>query len=202
MRWRIPLSWLVHAYAWGGLALLLLQLQNHALGANPIQALEHRTGRGAITFLLLSLACSPLYHMFRWKEALQQRRRLGLYALLYATFHMMIFVHLDYGLGWSTFYEVVLQKPYILFGTMTFFILTLLGATSFDVWKERLGRNWKRLHRLVYLALILALIHISLVQKGDVLRLQGQILRPLIYIALGAVLLGFRVVRKLKISRE
>lgn len=187
------LSWLIHAYAWGGLLLLLFQAFTQQLGANPIQALEIRTGRGAITFLLLSLACTPLHRFFDWQEALRQRRRLGLYALLYATLHALIFVHLDYGLAWEHFSRNVLEKPYLIFGMSAFLLLVPLGATSFDLWKQRLGRNWKRLHRLVYLALLLVFVHVSLSQKGNLLTLQGQIVRPLVYISIGSLLLLARI---------
>lgn len=187
------LSWLIHGYAWGGLLLLLLQTLTQQLGPNPIQKLEIRTGRGAIVFLLLSLVCTPLSRFLGWQEALRQRRRLGLYALLYATLHALIFLHLDYGLAWNWFVQNLLEKPYLLFGIAAFLILTALGATSFDVWKQRLGRNWKRLHRLVYLALLLVLVHVTLSQKGNLLTLQGQILRPLVYIGLGGVLLLARL---------
>lgn len=190
---RFPLSWLIHGYAWGGLLLLLLQALSGRLGANPIQSLELRTGRGAMLFLLLSLACTPLHRWFGWQEALRQRRRLGLYALLYATLHALIFVHLDYGLAWSTFVRTVLEKRYLLFGIAAFLLLLPLGATSFDLWKQRLGRNWKRLHRLVYLAFLFVWIHVALSQKGDLLSLQGQILRPLLYAILGAILLTARL---------
>ncbi len=190
---RIPLSWPIHAYAWGGLLLLLLQALSGHLGPNPIQSLELRTGRGAVIFLLLSLACTPLYRLFSWQEALRQRRRLGLYALLYATLHFLIFIHLDYGLAWSTFQKTVLEKPYLIFGISAFLLLLPLGATSFDLWKQRLGRNWKRLHRLVYLVLLLVVVHVALSQKGNLLTLQGQILRPLAYAVTGSLLLFLRI---------
>ncbi|MFO3795821.1 MAG: sulfite oxidase heme-binding subunit YedZ, partial [Anaerolineales bacterium] len=179
--------------AWRGLLLLLLQALMQQLGPNPVQKLEIRTGRGAMVFLLLSLLCMPLFRFFGWQEALHQRRRLGLYALLYATLHALIFLHLDYGLAWNWFAQNLLEKPYLLFGIAAFLILVALGATSFDVWKQRLGRNWKRLHRLVYLALLLTLVHVTLSQKGNLLTLQGQILRPLVYIGLGGMLLLARL---------
>lgn len=184
---------LIDLYAWGGLLLLTLELASGRLGANPIQALQIRSGRGAFTFLLLTLAATPLQRLFGWRALAAQRRRLGLYTLLYATLHALIFIHWDYGLAWDTFRATVLEKPYLLWGSAALLLLLPLGMTSFDVWKQRLGRNWKRLHRLVYLVFLLALVHVTLSQKGSLLTVQGNLLRPLIYAVSGGILLLLRL---------
>ena len=72
------------------------------VSVNPIQELEQRTGRHAITLLVLSLACTPLNTLFKWPELIKRRRALGLYAFMYAAIHVVIFVDLDYGLAWSS----------------------------------------------------------------------------------------------------
>ncbi|HLE92805.1 MAG TPA: hypothetical protein VI753_16765, partial [Anaerolineales bacterium] len=96
-----PLQIAVHVYAWSALFHLLFDIATGNLSANPIQELEQRTGRHAITLLVLSLACTPLNTLFKWSEPLKRRRALGLYAFMYATIHVIIFIDLDYGLAWS-----------------------------------------------------------------------------------------------------
>ena len=176
-----PLQISMHFYAWSALAHLLIDYVLGNLSVNPIQDLEQRTGRHAITLLVLSLLCTPLHTLFGWKEPLKRRRALGLYSFLYATIHMLIFLDLDYGLAWSLILQNILEKPYIIFGAITFLLLTPLAITSFDTWKKRLKKNWKRLHQTVYFIAPLAVLHFALSKKGDIFQLQGDIVRPLIY---------------------
>jgi len=187
-----PLQIAMHIYAWSALVILIFQFFTHNLTANPIQALEQRTGRHAITLLVLSLACTPLNTLFRWSELLKRRRALGLYTFMYATIHVLIFVHLDYGLAWSTIVQTVFEKPYILVGATGFLLLTPLAFTSFDIWKKRLGKTWKRLHQLIYLIAPLLVLHYAWSKKGDFFALQGEIVRPLIY---GLIVLLFLIMR-------
>lgn len=188
-----PMHWLVHGYAWSGLVVMAYDFFAGRLGPNPVQALEQRSGRHAFALLLLSLACTPLNALFGWKNVLKYRRMLGLYAALYAAIHALIFVDLDYGLAWDVFRQTVIEKPYILYGMTAFLMLIPLAATSFDIWKARLGKNWKRMHRLVYLAASIAILHSALSKKGDLFRLQGDILRPLVYSLLLVFLLALRL---------
>ncbi len=160
---------------------------------NPIQELEQRTGRHAITLLVLSLMCTPINTIFKWSEPIKRRRTLGLYAFLYATIHVIIFVDLDYGLAWSLIAQTVLQKPYIVVGVLTFLALIPLAFTSFDIWKKRMGKNWKRLHQLVYFIAPLAVLHYAWSKKGDLFSLSGDIIRPLIYGLVLAIFLTFRI---------
>lgn len=188
----------MHLYAWSGLAYLLFDFAFGNLSVNPIQDLEQRTGRHAITLLVLSLLCTPLNTLFGWKEPLKRRRALGLYSFMYATIHVLIFLDLDYGLAWSLILQSIVEKPYILFGLVTFLMLVPLAITSFDVWKVRLKKNWKRLHQTVYLIAPLAVFHFALSKKGDIFRLQGEIVRPLAY---GLVVLLLLVLRIPKVRK-
>lgn len=188
-----PLQIAIHIYAWSALVLIIYELFTGSFSINPIQELEQRTGRHAITLLMLSLLCRPIHTIFKWSEPLKRRRTLGLYTFMYATIHVIIFVDLDYGLAWSLIAQTVLQKPYIVVGMITFLLLIPLAVTSFDIWKKRLGKNWKRLHRLVYLIAPLAVLHYAWSKKGDIFALQGDILRPLIYALILAILLIFRI---------
>lgn len=190
-----PLQIIMHIYAWSALAHLLFDHFMGNLSVNPIQDLEQRTGRAAVTLLVLSLMCTPLNTLFGWKELLKRRRALGLYAFMYASVHVLIFIELDYGLAWSLIIQNVLEKPYIIFGLVTFLMLLPLAATSFDVWKRRLKKNWKRLHQTVYLIAPLAVLHFALSKKGDIFQLQGDIIRPLIYGLVVLILLVLRIPR-------
>ncbi len=197
-----PLQILVHLYAWSAIAHLMFDFALGNLSPNPIQDLEQRTGRHAITLLVLSLLCTPLDSLLGWKEPLERRRALGLYAFLYAALHMLIYLDLDYALAWSRLLQNVIEKPFVLVGAVTFLLLVPLAVTSFDVWKRRLKKNWKRLHRLVYLIAPLAVLHYGLSKKGDFLQLQGDVTRPLVYGLLVLILLIVRVpaVRRMFVS--
>ncbi len=188
-----PLQVAVHLYAWSALAHIILDFVTGNISANPIQELEQRTGRHAITLLVLALTCTPLNTLFRWSEPLKRRRALGLYAFMYATIHVLIFVNLDYGLAWSLIIQTVFEKPYIVVGLAGFLMLIPLAWTSFDIWKKRLGKTWKRLHQTIYLTVPLLVLHYAWGKKGDFFALQGDIIRPLIYAIIVILLLVMRI---------
>jgi len=188
-----PLQIAIHLYAWSVLVILVFKLVTGSLSANPIQELEQRTGRHAITLLILSLACTPLNTLFRWSELLKRRRALGLYAFMYATIHVIIFFNLDYGLAWSLIAQTIFEKPYIIVGLIGFLLLIPLAASSFDIWKKRLGKRWKRIHQTIYFIVPLLLLHYAWGKKGDFFALQGDIIRPLIYTVIAVILLVMRI---------
>jgi sulfoxide reductase heme-binding subunit YedZ len=188
-----PLQIAVHLYAWSAIIHILFDMATGNLSANPIQELEQRTGRHAITLLVLSLACTPLNNLFGWRELLKRRRALGLYAFLYATIHVIIFIDLDYGLAWSLIIQTIFEKPYIIVGMLAFLMLIPLAFTSFDIWKKRLGKNWKRLHKIIYLIAPLAALHYAWGKKGDFFALRGEIILPLIYAVFIILLLSMRI---------
>jgi methionine sulfoxide reductase heme-binding subunit len=188
-----PLQVAMHIYAWSALAHILFDFLTGNISPNPIQDLEQRTGRHAITLLVMSLACTPLNTLFKWPELLKRRRALGLYAFMYATIHVLIFVDLDYGLAWSLILQTIFEKPYIIVGVIVFLMLIPLAFTSFDIWKMRLKKNWKRLHQMIYLIAPLAVLHYAWGKKGDFFALQGEIIRPLIYAVVVLLLLAIRI---------
>jgi methionine sulfoxide reductase heme-binding subunit len=187
-----PLQIAIHVYAWSGIVLLIFDLFTGRLSANPIQDLERRTGHHAIALLVLTLLCTPMNTIFKWSEPLKRRRALGLYTFMYVTIHVIIFIDLDYGLAWSLLLKEVLEKPRLLVGLLAFLILIPLAITSFDIWKKRLGKNWKRLHQLIYLIGPLAVLHYIWSKKGDILTLQGEVAKPLIY---GLIITVFLIIR-------
>ena len=179
-------QWLVHLGSLAPLALLIWDFFTDNLTANPIQDVTFRTGKAALVLLVLSLACTPLNTLFGFREALKVRRALGLYAFLYVCLHLSIFIGLDYGFDLELIREAIFEKRYALMGFAAFLILLPLALTSTKGWMKRLGQNWKRLHRWVYLAAVLAVIHYVWGVKSDVRE-------PLAYGAVVIVLLLARL---------
>jgi len=177
---------LTHVGALLPLAILAWDYAQNQLTANPIREITLRTGRSAIVLLLLSLACTPIYTLFGFKPVLRLRRPLGLYAFLYAGLHGLTFVGLDYGFDLVLIGQELLQKHFVQVGALAFLILVPLAITSTRGWVARLGKNWKRLHRLVYLAALLAGVHFMWAVKANT-RV------PLLYGAVLAVLLVARI---------
>jgi sulfoxide reductase heme-binding subunit YedZ len=177
----LPLAWIVYAFFSGGLSV------------NPIQDVEQRLGRIAVYFLIASLSCTPLYTLSGWREPLKRRRTLGLYCFMYASLHVLAFTGLDYGFNLQLISGIVLKKPYAILGLTTFILLLPLAVTSFRWWQNKLGQKWTNLHRLVYLAGILDILHYTWAKKGSLLTLSGDILRPLLWGLLLVLLLVFRL---------
>ena len=190
------ITWLqivIHLGAWIPLLLIVFNFFSGNLTVNPIQDIEQRTGRLGILWLVLSLACTPLASIFGWKELIKRRRTIGLYAFVMAFIHVSIFVALDFGFSWGLIWAEIIEKQFILLGAIAFIGLTLLAATSFKYWQKTLKKNWKRLHKTVYVIAPLVVIHYALAKKGNLLSLQGDILRPLIYAIVVTVLLVVRI---------
>jgi len=190
---RQPLRFLVHLAGALPLLWLVMDFFTGNLTANPIQAIEQRTGLSAVSFLVASLACTPLAWLTGWKTLTQRRKALGNYGFLYAALHLLTFFILDYGLDFAAIWGDVGKKAYILIGAAAFLLLLPLAVTSFNFWMKRLGKNWKRLHRLVYLISPLVVVHFFIAKRGDFLRLSGDILQPLAFAALVALLLSLRL---------
>ncbi|MBI4316372.1 MAG: sulfoxide reductase heme-binding subunit YedZ [Chloroflexi bacterium] len=168
------------------LALLIWDYFNDHLTANPIQAVTFRTGKTALVLLVLALACTPLNTLFGFREALKVRRALGLYAFFYVCLHFLTFIWLDYGLDLGLIFDAVAKKRYALVGFTAFLLLLPLAITSTKGWQKRLGKNWKVLHRLVYVAAPLVVVHYVWLVKAD-------IRQPLVFGAVVLLLLLARV---------
>lgn len=188
-----PLQIAMHIYAWSVFVMLVYKYFTNDLSADPVQYLERRTGRHAVALLIMSLACTPLNTVFKWSELLKRRRALGLYAFMYATIHILIYFDLDFGLAWSFILQNFTQDPRLIVGLTAFLLLIPLAWTSFDIWKKRLGKNWKRLHMVIYAIVPLAVLHFAWNKKGDIFRLQGDIAQPLAYTLIVIVLLIIRI---------
>ena len=167
--------------------LLLLKVLQNDLGPDPAKELALETGEWSIRFLLLALAMTPLRHLSGRMEFAQRRRMVGLFALFYASVHFLVWVIFLLGLRWGAILEEVVERPYITIGFSSFLILVVLGATSPRVMVRKLGKNWRRLHRLVYVAGVLAIIHLVWIVRTD-------LSEALLYGAILAGLLGWRLV--------
>lgn len=166
---------------------------NDSLSVNPIQDATLRTGKPALVLLVLTLSITPLNTLFGFRQLLRIRRWLGLYAFFYASVHFMIFIGLDYGFDIDLLKEAIFEKPYALVGFATGLILLALALTSTKGWKRRLGRWWKRLHKFIYPAALLAVLHYVWLVKSD-------IRVPLLYGAIVILLLTIRLPRVRKFA--
>jgi len=147
------------------LVLLLWRYWQGGLGPDPIGAAMRHTGRYALTFLLLSLLPTVLRVTLGITDLPRVRRAVGLYAFLYAAFHLLIYVGLDYAFNWKLLIQALPGATYVLLGLAAFLLLVPLAITSTDGWVRRLGRDWRRLHRLVYPAAALVILHYAGVFK-------------------------------------
>ncbi len=188
-----PFQVAVHIGAWLPLAWLAWAYATNRLTVNPIQAATQDAGKFAITLLVLSLACTPLNTLFRWRSMLTVRRALGLYAFMYVILHLSILVGVDYGFDLASLWGDLATKQYILVGAATLLILIPLAITSTKGWMKRMGKNWMRLHRLVYIASLLAVLHYAWAKKGNLFSLRGDITQPLLYGGIVLLLLFLRI---------
>ena len=181
-----PFQIAVHLAALVPLAVLLWDMWQGNLSVNPIQDITFRTGKAAMVLLVLTLAATPLHTVFGFKSVLKVRKTLGLYAFLYATLHFLTYAWLDYDWDLHLISLEITEKLYVLVGFAAFLILIPLAITSTKGWQRRLKKNWRRLHRWVYAAGVLVMLHYIWVQKAD-------IREPIIWTIILAILLLLRV---------
>lgn len=166
-----------------------LRFATEGPGPNPVEDLTHVTGEWALRFLLISLAVTPARRFLGWQWAQPLRRTLGLAAFGYAAAHLATWSIFDLGLDLEAIFEDVVERPYVTAGMAAFAILLALAATSTRGWIKRLGTRWVSLHRAVYAAGALAVLHHFWLVKADY--------RPaIVHGALLAGLLGARMVWK------
>lgn len=156
------------------------------LGVNPVETLLHETGRDALGLLLATLAITPIRRVSGWNRIQVVRRMVGVWSFVYACCHLLIYVVFNHIGDLAAIWDDVVHRPFIFVGMFTFVILLALAATSTNGMMRRLGKNWARLHRLVYLAGSAGVVHFAWGQKAD-------ITEPLEWGAFLAALLGIRV---------
>lgn len=156
------------------------------LGANPIEAITHGTGEWTLRLLLVTLLMTPLRRWYSWGWPIRVRRMLGLFAFFYGTLHLFTYLWLDQFFDWQEIGYDILDRPFITVGMLGYLLLIPLAVTSTQRMMKRLGRDWKRLHRLAYLVPVLGVVHFWWLVKADVRE-------PLIYAVVLIILLGLRL---------
>lgn len=183
--WFKPLVWLACLYP---VATLAAGAFRGDLGTDPVETISHTTGLAALTLLFVTLSVTPIRRLTGFHELIRLRRLLGLFAFFYAALHVLDYAVFDQSLSPALIAEDVAKHPWVLLGATAFVMLLALALTSTTGWIRRLGgRRWNRLHRLIYLAAPLGVVHFYLSVKLDVSQ-------PLLY---GAILSGLLVVRVL-----
>ena len=150
----LPLAWLAFAIASD------LQSPGAMLGADPSEAVLLYLGQWGIRMLLLALSVSTLRRRLGYAPLLRVRRLVGLFAFAYLALHFLFYLWFFTEFDGSLILEELSRRPYISVGFAALLILCALAATSTRGWQRRLRRGWKRLHRLVYVAAALGLLHL------------------------------------------
>lgn len=161
---------------------------NDQLSANPLEFVTRSTGTWALVFLCLSLSITPLRRLSGQPQWAKLRRMLGLYCFFYAVLHFALWFWVDQQLDPRAMWADVQQRPFIAAGFTAFVLLVPLAATSTRAMMRRLGGNWTRLHRLVYLVAIAAILHYWWHKAG-----KNDFSTVRIYAAVVVALLGIRV---------
>lgn len=156
------------------------------LGANPVEELLDRFGNWGLRFIMITLAVTPLRRITGWAWLLRFRRMFGLFTFFYVTLHFTTYVWLDQGLTMSVILEDVVKRPFITIGFTAFLLLLAMAATSTNGMRRRMRRRWDQLHYSAYVVAILGVWHYWWQVKAD-------IVEPLIYAVILAVLLGARL---------
>lgn len=177
------------------LALLLWDVWRKQVGANPLEFVTRTTGMLTLVFLLITLTISPLRRISGVNWLVKFRRMLGLLAFFYGSLHLLTYIAFDRFFRFSTIPADVAGRRFIAVGLAAFVLMLPLAITSTDAMIKRLGgKRWARLHRVVYAAAILGVLHFYMLVKSDVRQ-------PLTFAFLLAVLIGFRIFAKYHQSR-
>ena len=161
-------------------------LFNDGLGANPVEKLTHETGEWTLRLLLITLAVSPLRQWTGQANFGRFRRMLGLYAFFYCSCHFLIWLVFDHSLDAADMLEDILERPYITLGFSAFMLMIPLAVTSNQAMIRRLGKRWKKLHQVVYVIIVLAVLHFLWQVKADYME-------PIIYSIIMLVLMLHRI---------
>ena len=182
---RIP-PWAIYGLGVAHIVWLFWLGTTGGLGADPIKGLEHLLGETGLKLLVLGLAITPL-RRFTGLNLLRFRRAVGLTAFLYIAVHLTVWLVLDLQ-SFTRIWMDIVKRPYITIGMLGFVLMIPLAVTSNNWSLRKLGQAWRRLHRLVYVAVPLGALHFVMLVKGFQVE-------PLIYLAVVLVLLALRVKR-------
>lgn len=176
----------IHVALISHLLSLVYGLLNRGLGVNLIETLTHVTGEWGLRLLLITLAITPIRRLLHWNSLLRFRRLLGLWSFVYISLHFLIFLVFDHYFDWLAIFEDIIDRPYISVGFAAFLLMIPLTITSVSALQRKMGRSWMRLHQLVYVVAVLAVVHFLWLVKSD-------LLEPLVYGAVLFVLLSVRL---------
>ena len=137
------------------------------LGANPTEKLTHVTGMTTLVLLLVTLSVTPIRRFTGWNPVIRLRRPLGLFAFFYALSHFSIWLIFYTVFDVTVMVEDIVERPYITVGFSAFLILIPMALTSTKGWIRRLGKRWRTLHRGIYIAAILGVVHFYWLVKAD-----------------------------------
>jgi methionine sulfoxide reductase heme-binding subunit len=181
-------------FGWAAVNIVRVYLgDSHALGANPIEAFIRFSGDWAMRILLLTLAISPVAKLAHMPDLIRFRRMIGLFAFFYAFVHLMGYIGLDQIFYWVLIWEDIVKRNFITVGMITFLMMLPLAITSTKGMMRRLGgRRWRNLHRLVYPAGVLTIVHYYMMIKSDATE-------PVIY---GLILTALLIARRVKKPRR
>jgi sulfoxide reductase heme-binding subunit YedZ len=186
LRWVKPLAFAASLYP---LARLVLFGFTDGLGANPIEFITRSTGLWTLVFLCITLTLSPARRLTGVNELLRLRRMFGLFAFFYVVLHFATYVWLDQWFDPMSIGTDIVKRPFITVGFAAFVCLIPLAVTSTRAMVRRLGRNWARLHTLIYLIAVLAILHFWWMKAG-----KNDLLLPQIY---GTIVIALLTVRLL-----
>ena len=164
----------------------LYQAWTDVLGPDPGKVLVDRLGLGTLVLLLITLSMTPLQKFTGWAGWIAVRRQLGLWCFAYVVLHLNAYLAFILGFDWSQLGVELRKRPYIIVGALGVFCLLVLAMTSNRYSQRRLGVHWKKLHRLVYVVLVLGLLHMLWIVRADLREWA-------IYAAAGALLLVLRL---------
>lgn len=158
------------------------------LGANPIELITRSLGTWTLVFLLITLSITPLRKLSGWTWLIKLRRMLGLFAFFYALLHFVTYIWLDQFFDMSAILKDVIKRPFITIGFAAFALLIPLALTSTNAMMKKLGgKNWQRLHKLIYPIAIFGVLHYWWLVKKD-------ITQPVIYAIALSILLAYRII--------
>lgn len=161
------LKWLTWLVGLAPTAWLAVGFFRDTLGANPIEKIILVEGRWALGFLLATMAVTPVRRLLGWNQVVKLRRLVGLFAFYHACVHFMAYVGLDQFFALAYIVEDVLERRFITAGFISLVLLVPLAVTSTKGWIRRLGKRWRRLHRLAYVAAVLGVLHFFWKVRAD-----------------------------------
>jgi len=184
-----PLVFLISLAPFGWLAYAIYSdtvLGTQYLTTDPVQKLDRELGDWTLIFIILSLAVRPAADLLKRNEFINYRRMIGLFAMFYAVLHVTSYQAFHLKLDVVAFLKDIAERPFITVGMIAFIALVPLGITSTKGMIRRMGRNWRKLHMLIYPIAVLAVVHFYMMIRAD-------FSRPYIYGAIILLLLGYRV---------